>query len=315
MGADPLAVTGRTRSSRFDAVSTTPAPSSTACTPLQRRLDARATRTGETTRLGGRYLGLIALMLLLWGCTASWRAPVESRGVQPAQPRVASGPRSVPKAPSQVPPAYRVRPGDTLFGIAWDHGLDYREVARWNGIRAPYRIYAGQALRLRPHSAARAQSARPSKPSPSSTVRHAPKAKKTLPRATAKPPASTGRLVWRWPVGGKVSSTFKPSDPLRKGIKISGREGTDIKAAERGRVVYSGSGLIGYGRLIIIKHNDNYLSAYGHNRELLVGEGDQVTKGQRIAAMGRAANGTPLLHFEIRRDGRPVDPLRLLPKR
>jgi lipoprotein NlpD len=110
-------------------------------------------------------------------------------------------------------------------------------------------------------------------------------------------------------------STFAPSDPLRKGIRIGGREGSEVVAAEGGRVVYSGSGLIGYGRLIIVKHNDNYLSAYGHNQALLVGEGDQVTKGQKIAAMGLASDGQPMLHFEIRRDGKPVNPLRLLPRR
>lgn len=101
---------------------------------------------------------------------------------------------------------------------------------------------------------------------------------------------------------------------MRKGIKIAGRSGDEIRSAEAGKVVYSGSGLIGYGRLIIVKHNDNYLSAYGHNRAILVKEGDQVTKGQKIAEMGTANNGDPLLHFEIRRDGRPVDPLRLLPR-
>ncbi len=102
---------------------------------------------------------------------------------------------------------------------------------------------------------------------------------------------------------------------MRNGIKIAGRNGLPIKAAEAGKVVYSGSGLIGYGQLIIVKHNDNYLSAYGHNRSILVKEGDQVTKGQNIAEMGTANNGNPLLHFEIRRDGKPVDPLGLLPRR
>ncbi len=102
---------------------------------------------------------------------------------------------------------------------------------------------------------------------------------------------------------------------MRKGIKISGRSGSKISAAESGKVVYSGSGLIGYGRLIIIKHNDKYLSAYGHNRKILVKEGDRVSKGQTIAEMGKANSGDPLLHFEIRRDGKPVDPLRLLPRR
>jgi lipoprotein NlpD len=110
-------------------------------------------------------------------------------------------------------------------------------------------------------------------------------------------------------------SGFKAGDPLRKGIKIGGRSGDTIQAAEGGKVVYSGSGLIGYGQLIIVKHNENYLSAYGHNSRLLVKEGDQVTKGQKIAVMGTANTGDPLLHFEIRRDGKPVDPLRLLPRR
>jgi len=206
-----------------------------------------------------------------------------------------------------------VRPGDTLFGIAWQNGMDYREVARWNGIRAPYRIYAGQTLRLRPPPVARTP--------PVSATAAAPKKKKAAPpsrpadRRASPPPVPPRHLTWRWPAAGRVSSTFKSADPLRKGIKIAGGEGSAIVAAERGKVVYSGSGLIGYGRLIIVKHNDNYLSAYGHNRELLVSEGDQVTKGQKIAAMGTANTGQPLLHFEIRRDGKPVDPLRLLPKR
>ena len=102
---------------------------------------------------------------------------------------------------------------------------------------------------------------------------------------------------------------------MHKGIKIAGRSGESVVATESGKVVYSGSGLIGYGRLIIIKHNDNYLSAYGHNRKILVKEGDQVTKGNKIAEMGTANSGDPMLHFEIRRNGKPVDPLRLLPRR
>jgi len=125
---------------------------------------------------------------------------------------------------------------------------------------------------------------------------------------------SAKQLTWKWPARGRVVSRFNSADPLGKGIKIAGTRGDAIRAAEGGRVVYSGSGLIGYGRLIIVKHNDNYLSAYGHNRKILVKEGDQVTKGQKIAEMGNANDGNPLLHFEIRRDGKPVDPLRLLPR-
>lgn len=265
--------------------------------------------------LGRRWSLLLPVVLVLAGCTASWRAPVESRGAQPAQPRAATSTRPVTRSPAAIPPAYRVRPGDTLFGIAWDYGLDYREVARWNDIRSPYRIYAGQSLRLRAPTTRPAPSAEPVKRAPRSDVKLAEKPSTPPRAATPTPAAPSKRLAWRWPVGGRVSSTFEPSDPLRKGIKIAGREGSAVSAAEGGRVVYSGSGLIGYGRLIIIKHNDKYLSAYGHNRDLLVNEGDQVTKGQKIAAMGRSTDGKPLLHFEIRRNGKPVDPLRLLPRR
>ena len=123
------------------------------------------------------------------------------------------------------------------------------------------------------------------------------------------------RLSWQWPTQGSVTLRFAAADPARKGIKIAGALGQPIRAAERGSVVYSGSGLIGYGQLIIIKHNDNYLSAYGNNRKLLVKEGDQVTKGQRIADMGRANGGQSVLHFEIRREGEPVNPLSLLPRK
>jgi lipoprotein NlpD len=112
-----------------------------------------------------------------------------------------------------------------------------------------------------------------------------------------------------------VVAAYDDKTPLAQGIKITGKAGDSIRAAESGKVVYSGSGLIGYGRLIIVKHNDNYLSAYGHNREILVSEGDQVTKGQQIAKMGTAGDGGPLLHFEIRRNGKPVNPARYLPQR
>jgi lipoprotein NlpD len=255
------------------------------------------------------------LALVLVGCTASWQAPVESRQSLPEQrqpQRLAQTPRD--SRPATAPSAYRVSAGDTLFGIAWQNGVDYRDIARWNGLSAPYRIYPGQVLRLRP--LARTEAAVQPKPAPSPSI---PKqtSPPRLPQPAPEPvPRTTTRgLAWNWPATGRVASTFNPSDPLRRGIRISGREGSDVTAAEGGRVVYSGSGLIGYGRLIIVKHNDNYLSAYGHNQALLVSEGDRVTKVQKIAAMGLASDGRPMLHFEIRRDGKPVDPLRLLPRR
>jgi lipoprotein NlpD len=217
---------------------------------------------------------------------------------------------------------YRVQRGDTLFGIAWQSGVDYRLLAAWNGIRPPYRIYPGQTLRLSPPAAARTPPPSPqpiakAKPRPATPPSGQRPAASSPAKATTSTPTPPGprHLVWGWPAQGEITARFKSNDPLRKGIKITGRSGDPIRSAEAGRVVYSGSGLIGYGRLIIVKHNDNYLSAYGHNKEILVREGDQVTKGQKIAAMGTANTGEPLLHFEIRRDGKPVDPLRLLPRR
>ena len=207
---------------------------------------------------------------------------------------------------------YRVRPGDTLHGIAWQSGVDHRSIARWNGLRPPYRIYAGQTLQLKPPAKRRM-------PPPPRTQAEKPrpraKPQVTRPPQPVQPTQPAKRLAWAWPVKGRLVSSFKSSDPLRSGIKIAGRSGIQIRSAEAGKVVYSGSGLRGYGRLIIVKHNDKYLSAYGHNRKLLVAEGDQVTKGQKIAEMGTANNGDALLHFEIRRDGKPVDPMRLLPRR
>jgi len=266
---------------------------------------------------------IVLATILLAACTASWQAPVESRVRDPVKTR--------PARPSIQSPIYRVQRGDTLHGIAWQRGVDYRLIAAWNGIRPPYRIYAGQTLRLTPPPVARvppASSPRKSAQPPSvapARKQQTPKTATRLPprpqaKAVSKPepkssPAPLRRLAWQWPAQGRLISGFKAGDPLRKGIKIGGRSGDTIQAAEGGKVVYSGSGLIGYGRLIIVKHNENYLSAYGHNSRLLVKEGDQVTKGQKIAVMGTGNTGDPLLHFEIRRDGKPVDPLRLLPRR
>jgi len=233
---------------------------------------------------------------------------------------------AAPRKPRKLGKAsqYRVRHGDTLYSIAWRANQDYRALARWNGIRPPYVIYPGQLIRLRPrvkpHGKASPQVARARRTAPamSRSRTTARSSRSTTPHAgtTARSARQTSAsLHWRWPAKGRLVATWKAGDPLRKGIKIAGREGQPVLATEGGKVVYSGSGLIGYGRLIIIKHNDNYLSAYGHNRKLLVRQGQRVTKGQKIAEMGRANDGRPLLHFEIRRDGKPVDPLKLLPHR
>ena len=257
-------------------------------------------------------LGLVSL--LLGACTSTWRAPMENRsaGHTRVAPAASRTPRRMHNATH-----YRVRTGDTLFSIAWRSNRDFRQLARWNGIRPPYVIYAGQLIRLKPISSSRKEhsAAPPSRPRTAKTDTQHSHVVHRPPTAKTRSVSGSRRLDWKWPSVGRVVSRYKAGDPLRKGVKIAATEGSVVRAAESGKVVYSGSGLIGYGRLIIIKHNDKYLSAYGHNRKLLVKQNQQVTKGQKIAEMGTANDGRALLHFEIRRDGRPIDPLALLPRR
>jgi len=195
--------------------------------------------------------------------------------------------------------------GETLYSIAFRYGRDYRDLARWNAIEEPYVIMPGQVIRLSAPSAR--TPGRP--PLPSS-------APATGGRAAPVPvpvPAAQGPLRWRWPVSGRVLRSSSPTS--KKGVDISGQQGQSIIAAAPGVVVYSGSGLLGYGRLIIIKHNDTFLSAYAYNDQLLVQEGDRIAEGQAIATMGLGSDGRPVLHFQIRKDGKPVNPLDYLPKR
>ncbi len=211
---------------------------------------------------------------------------------------------------------YTVRRGDTLYSIAWQHGLAYRELASLNGIRPPYTIYVGQRLRVGP-SAPKAAAGRPaaaqsipaSKPvaSPSPT-------RPTPPVQAAEQPLPATVSKWVWPAQGKLLRGFRSDSPGKKGVDIGGRRGQPVMAAAGGKVVYTGSGLVGYGRLIIIKHNDSLLSAYGHNSKLLVKEGERVEAGQVIAKMGSSGTVGTRLYFEIRKDGKPVNPLRYLPK-
>jgi lipoprotein NlpD len=211
------------------------------------------------------------------------------------------------------PQYYTVRAGDTLYSIAFKHGLDYRDVARWNHIANPSRIYPGQRLAL--YSSAKSASATSAaRKSSGAQARSAP-AGGTKP-APASPPKPAGPPIdWRWPASGEIVARFGDRSSVGKGIDISGRLGDDVKAAADGRVVYTGSGLIGYGKLIIIKHSDTWLSAYGHNDALFVEQGVDVRAGQRVATMGEGPGKRPLLHFEIRLDGKPVDPLSYLPPR
>ena len=226
---------------------------------------------------------------------------------------------------------YIVRRGDTLWSIAFRFGWDWRELARVNGIQPPHVIYPGQKIRFSGSSARVAAAApRPQpapKPAPSSPVVVAnpvPRqpAISTQPSPPSNPQARTpvtpvarSASGWAWPANGTIIGRFSSHGSLNKGIDIAGELGQPVLAASDGTVVYAGSGLRGYGELVIIKHSDTYVSAYGHNRRLLVREGQQVKAGQGIAEMGSTGTDRVKLHFEIRRQGKPVDPLQYLPRR
>jgi lipoprotein NlpD len=190
--------------------------------------------------------------------------------------------------------------GETLYEIAWRYGKDYRDIARINHIQSPYIIYPGQKLSINGTRRPKLSNIKtPKPPSPKQ-------------QQNALPNIHQG---WDWPTKGTIIKRFalKGATPS-KGIDISGTMGTPIRAASGGKVVYSGAGLRGYGQLIIIKHNDAYLSAYAHNRRLLVREGESINKGQVIAEMGQTDSDTVKLHFEIRKNGKPIDPLPILPR-
>lgn len=212
--------------------------------------------------------------------------------------------------------------GETLYSIAWRYDVDHRELARHNGISPPFTIYPGQILKLDVHNAAARTAPAPKPKAASSGAKPEPKSTPARSKNTtaAQAPPKTPTLIsgnpdWRWPVTGRVVTAFGASTGLNQGIDISGKLGDSVQAAAAGQVVYAGSGLRGYGNLVIIKHNDTYLSAYAHNRSLKVSEGDAVKAGEVIAEMGSSGTDSVRLHFEIRRDGQPVDPIRYLPKR
>jgi lipoprotein NlpD len=202
-----------------------------------------------------------------------------------------------------------VRSGETLYTIAWRYGRDYRDLARWNRLGDGSLIYPGQVIQLNPPSGSGARGAASGQQTAGS--RSGPsRAPEPLPSIPAERPPTLA-----WPTSGQVVVEFGGRPGSGTGVLIDGRAGQPIRAAAAGRVVYSGGGLIGYGQLIIIKHNDTYLSAYGHNASLLVREGEAIEKGQRIATMGEGPGREPRLHFEIRRNGKPVDPRQFLPAR
>ncbi|CAK0775551.1 lipoprotein NlpD [Gammaproteobacteria bacterium] len=207
---------------------------------------------------------------------------------------------------------YVVKPGDSLSIIALQHGENYRNLARWNGIPPPYTIYPGQRLQLTPPPNTENVPEIPISESQPFTKENFPKELKPNKKETSANKKNKDkldaaeRLHWGWPAKGKTLRGFSSSN---QGIDISGRKGDPIIAAADGKVVYSGTGIIGYGPLIIIKHDDHYLSAYAHNKYLLVKEGDYVVQGQKIAEMGTNQSNQILLHFEIRRNGKSVNPI------
>jgi lipoprotein NlpD len=210
-----------------------------------------------------------------------------------------------------------VQKSETLFALAWRYGWDYKALASANNIAYPYTIYPGQKIRIR-HSqfASSASSTGSSKTltkNKSIKNSHGPSAYKNSPQAP-KPVVRQSNLGWSWPAKGEVIAKFSTKAPTNKGIDISGTLGESVFAAAAGSVVYAGSGLLGYGNLVIIKHDDQFLSAYAHNKELLVKENQEVKAGQTIAEIGSSGTDKVKLHFEIRHKGKPVDPLKYLPK-
>lgn len=201
-----------------------------------------------------------------------------------------------------------MRRGETLYSIAWRYGLDPRQLAAWNGLGDGSLIFPGQRLVLgAPPGGAPVPAARQDAP-PRPASAPAPS-----PRPARQPAVAVSG--WRWPATGPVLGTYGSSAKTQSGIHIGGERGGPVLAAADGEVVYAGSGLKTYGQLVILRHSPSYLSAYGYNEALLVGEGDRVPGGQRIARMGIGPDQRAMLHFEIRRDGRPVDPLGFLPPR
>lgn len=298
-------------------------------------------------------MALMAAILILGGCAGRRSAPVIERA--PGAQAPAAAPVPPVRAADSRPETYTVKRGETLYGIALDHGLDYRELAEWNGITNPNVIRVGDTLRLRapataagPEGAAQASpvigtgaiesrplgggtgaasatgktdqttvaSIEPRRTELKPELRPEPKPKPEAlppgPRPEA-PSDDDEKVDWSWPVVGKIVAKF--ADPASKGVDISAKLGDPVLASAPGRVVYSGSGLRGYGKLIIIKHNPTYLSAYAHNSQILVKEGQNVAKGQKIGEVGATDADAPKLHFEIRRLGKPVDPLKFLPER
>jgi len=275
-------------------------------------------RTGWTSRLA-LPCAVAAALLLVAGCGSRTlnSAPVEDRGIGMTRP--ADAVKLMPGAENAGKPGYyTVKPGDTIIRIGLENGQNWRDITRWNNLEKPYVIEIGQVLRIVPPVGdGVAVITRPVAPG-SVGIAPAPSASAARPGsvpangATA-PPASDEDVGWIWPAQGTLVAGF--DEAKNKGLDISGKSGDPVVASADGRVVYSGEGLRGYGKLIILKHNNTFLTAYAHNKTLLVKEDQTVKRGQKIAEMGNSDADKVKLHFEIRRQGKPVDPAKYLPPR
>ncbi|GAC1390157.1 MAG: peptidoglycan DD-metalloendopeptidase family protein [Variovorax sp.] len=269
---------------------------------------------------------IVLAAAVLAGCGTSLRAPApvedRSHGLRASPPAVAVQPaRPAPAAPDAAsatkPGFYTVRPGDTLIRIALDAGQNWRDIVRWNNIENPNVIEVGQVLRVAPPGAstgAEVAAVRPVTPATGTAVVPAPGASEPRPSVAARPDISEDDVPWAWPTNGAPAVLAGFDEARNKGLDIGGKAGDPVLASADGRVVYAGAGLRGYGNLIILKHNNTYLTAYAHNQALLVKEDQSVRKGQKIAEMGNSDADRVKLHFEIRKQGKPVDPTKYLPR-
>lgn len=290
-----------------------------------------------TSRSIIRWCALLPALAVA-ACTSQRPAPVADRsGRTPATAAPAGGPAVVRSAKDGI---YVAQRGDTLQNVALAFGVDQKDLARWNAIAEPGVLIPGQTLRVTPPADVATVSpitrggqveVRPLPPpgasTPGTTAPLPPAAlpptgpSPAIPPVAASPPtappepsrAPSSSLPWLWPTSGKVIETF--DDPRNKGIDIAGNEGAPVQAAADGEVVYVGSAVRGYGNLVIVRHSDDFITAYAHNRKVLVAEKQSVKRGQPIAELGRSDADRPKLHFEIRHQGKPVDPLKYLPAR
>lgn len=268
--------------------------------------------------------------LTLYGCTVPRPAPVESRAVKP-QEKPTDFYSNSDRRKEEKNGHYFVQEGDTLFGIALAFGQNWRDIASWNSLSDPDKISVGQKLRVKPLTENLAgavsiplETQNGSQVQEMASPKSAPKdnelaLNKAIPNITPDQVEGTediksmSNLSWIWPANGQIIEQFSESNS--KGISIAGVSGEAVYASENGKVVYSGNGLRGYGNLVILKHNEDFITAYAHNQEILVKEGESVDKGQKIAKMGMTDADRPKLLFELRKGGKPIDPLNFLPNR